>query len=118
MLESLRITADHIEFSDETSFDQPQQRSLYGLTGKDGTSILILKNICVKDPAKGTLFTQMPNVEFTNVKVHGECKCDLVENLACAKGDFEMEHTGFLQSLSCNDLKKLLINSTLCQVRY
>ena len=111
-LESLAIKADHIEFSGNTTLDEPQQRSLYGLTGKDENSMLVLSDVYLNDPAKGTLFTKMPNVEFKNIKVYGDCKCDLLENLACNKNDFGMNET-----LSCKDLKDLLINATLCQVR-
>ena len=79
--------------------------------------MLVLSDVYLNDPAKGTLFTKMPNVEFKNIKVYGDCKCDLLENLACNKNDFGVKHRSLLPTLSCKDLKDLLINATLCQVR-
>ena len=94
--DSLRITADYIELSEGTTLIEPQKRSLHGLTGETDESKLVLNDICIEDPAQGLLFTNMPNVEFKNIKVDGECECEKVENLACDKSDFETVSTAFI----------------------
>ena len=114
--DSLDITADHIELSHGTTLREPQKRSLHGLTG----SKLILNDISLEDPARGLLFTCMSNVEFKNIKIDGGCECDIVENLACDKYDFEQENSrfpcGFLgPGLSCQELKDKLVNETFCK---
>ena len=67
--DSLNITAEYIELSEGTTLIEPQKRALHELTGLSGKSRLVLNNICLEDPARGTLFTNMPNVEFENIKV-------------------------------------------------
>jgi hypothetical protein len=69
--DSLRITANYIELSEGTTLIEPQKRSLHGLTGETDKSKLVLNDICIEDPAQGLLFTNMPNVEFKNIKVRG-----------------------------------------------
>ena len=116
-LDSLDITADYIEFSNGTTLIEPQQRSLHGLIGIDKNSKLVFHDICLKNPARGTLYTSMPNVEFKNISVDDECKCEAVENLACDKHSFETTiHHGFTSNLSCDELKNKLVNATFCQV--
>ena len=114
--DSLRITADYIELSEGTTLIEPQKRSLHGLTGETDESKLVLNDICIEDPAQGLLFTNMPNVEFKNITVDGECECEKVENLACDKSDFETVSTGFIAGLSCEELKEKLINATFCKL--
>ena len=70
-LDSLNITAEYIELSEGTTLIEPQKRALHQLTGLSDKSLLVLNNICLEDPARGTLFTNMPNVEFKNIKVKG-----------------------------------------------
>ena len=67
--DSLNITAEYIELSEGTTLIEPQKRALHELTGLSSQSRLVLNNICLEDPARGTLFTNMPNVEFKNIKV-------------------------------------------------
>ena len=52
------------------------------------------------------------------IKVDGECKCEIVENLACDYSDFESDHRGrgFIPVLSCEELKEKLINATFCKM--
>ena len=52
------------------------------------------------------------------IKVNGECRCEIVENLACDYSDFESDHRGrsFLPKLSCEELKEKLINATFCKM--
>ena len=52
------------------------------------------------------------------IKVDGECKCEIVENLACDYSDFESDHRGrgFIPVLSCKELKEKLINATFCKM--
>ena len=116
-IDSLDITADYIEFSNGTTLIEPQQRSLHGLIGINNDSNLVFNDICLKNPARGTLYTSMPNVEFKNISVDDECKCEAVENLACDKHNFETTiHHGFTSNLSCDELKNKLVNATFCQV--
>ena len=67
--DSLNITAEYIELSEGTTLIEPQKRALHQLTGLSDKSLLVLNNICLEDPARGTLFTNMPYVEFKNIKV-------------------------------------------------
>ena len=69
--DSLNITAEYIELSEGTTLIEPQKRALHELTGLSSNSVLVLNDICLEDPARGTLFTNMPNVEFKNIKVRG-----------------------------------------------
>ena len=52
------------------------------------------------------------------IKVDGECRCEIVENLACDYSDFESDHRGrgFIPVLSCEELKEKLINATFCKM--
>ena len=58
----------------------------------------------------------MPNVEFKNIMVDGKCKCKTIKNLACDNDNFIIKEHGFKPKLSCDELKKNLIDATFCQV--
>ena len=105
--------------SEETTLIHPHQKSLQGLTGKDNNSKLVVNDVFLNDPRRGALYTEMPNAEFKNIKVDGECKCYYVNNLVCDKFDFETRigHQ-FVTKVSCDELKNKLMNATLCQVQF
>ena len=53
----MAIRADYIELN-RTTLIEPQKRALNGLSPAISTSKLVLKDVCLEDPARGTLFTQ------------------------------------------------------------
>ena len=83
---------------------------MHGLTGIERNSQLVMNNVHLINPASGSLFTNMPKVEFKNITVDGKdghCKCDL----ACAEDDSEIEDT-----LMCANLKEKLVTASSCKV--
>ena len=54
----------------------------------------------------------MPNVEFKNITVIGECKCDTVENLACD----DSRKRRSIPILSCEETKEKLQKATFCKI--
>ncbi len=115
--ETLKITADWIELKD-CYLNQPQQKALLGLTSTPDSpdSRLVLHNLRLDDPAKGTLQTRvskLENLDVFNVTVDS-CDCHVAHDLACRK-DFELDHDRLMPTLSCQELKSVLMNNTFCK---
>ncbi len=111
--ETIEATANVVSFVN-TEFEQPQQNCLMGLVGSDEDAWLTLNNITIKDPSKGTLLTQFPNVFFENITVD-RCTCDIVMHLF----DGQIPVTNkFLPSLTPQELSLKLHNESNCQYNH
>lgn len=67
--EPLKVTTAHFEMVN-CELEEPLQGSLLGITRDEHEvePVLMLKNLTLKDPAKGTLITRFLNVQVTKIK--------------------------------------------------
>ena len=110
--DSLKISTDLMEIRD-CVFNEPQQRALNSISGFDGSSTLVMKNISLKDPAKGTFLTKFLNLKIDDIFIDS-CECNVIRHLACPYHDFEIEHDRFSAFLDCEEIQNELTNSTYC----
>ena len=101
-----------------TTLIKPRQNFLSGL---DGISKLILKNVILKNPEQGALFRNSSEVFFKEIKIEVKCncknvctqkdfQCDQLQNIVCS-GDNLRREPGL-----CKDLTKELVHDMSCQV--
>ena len=105
-----------------TTLINPRQNFLSGLEGK---SKLILKNVILKNPKNGALFRKSSEVFFKDIKIEVKCDCVNEEKNDCTQNDFQCNQ---LQNIVCSedhftrepelckDLAKELVHDMDCQV--
>ena len=105
-----------------TTLIKPRQNFLSGL---DGISKLILKNVILKNPEQGALFRNSSEVFFKEIKIEVMCNCKNEEKNVCTQKDFQCDQ---LQNIVCSgdnlrrepglckDLTKELVHDMSCQV--
>ena len=109
--DAIRATADEIIF-ENCKFDEPQKKSLMGLTKVNDASQLVMKNLFITDPAKGFFQTNFKKVSLDNITLDSCSRgCSLFEDLSCDANDFR----GFESGLTCDDTKELLKSHTSCR---
>ena len=104
--DSLKIDANNIVLDHGTTLNHTQRNFLSGLNGS-----LIFRNVELKNPVKGALFTNLSGVAFKNVNIDIRCECENSENQTCTQNDLQCDQ---IQSIVCNedDLKN---DYELCQ---
>ena len=113
----MKIDAKVIRIEDGTTFLRPSRNILIGLTGEK----LILRNVVLKNPAPGSLFTSRSEVVFKDIKIEIKCDCEGTLCLECTQKDFKCQQ---LQNIVCakeehgicTDLLAKLTSSTSCMV--
>ena len=103
---SLKISGDIVEFKDVLLIE-PLKNSFKEMVGSTPNSKLIMKNVTLRDPSKGTFISRFPNVEMKNLKVE-KCDCGILMFLTCDEDDeeyFELTHGRFIDTLTCMELK-------------
>ena len=111
-----------ISFEGGTKLISPRHKFLSGLEGK---SKLILKNVILKDPAEGALFRNSSDVFFKKIKIEMNCDCKNEEKPFCTQKDFQCNQLRDIVCSEdhftrepdlCKDLTKELVHDMGCQV--
>ena len=114
----MKIDAKVIWIEDGTTFIRPRRNILTGLIGEK----LILRNVILKNPAEGALFTNRSEVVFKEIKINMKCDCENTQCLECTQDDFkchQLQNFVCTEELGiCKDLLTKLISSTSCQVSF
>ena len=106
---AISATSNKVSFIN-TTLMEPQRQSLMGFVGMNASSTLIMHDIILDDPARGTLLTKFPHVEYKNIVVD-RCKCQLIAELLEDQDSFA---TRLTPTLTKEELMELLRNETFC----